>query len=261
MRLLVIGSSDTGGGSLADPALAYPRLVGQELGAAIGEAIEVVNLPVVHVGPKAVPRVVDALGKHQPDIVIFGYGAYAFIIATVANRVRRRYGERAYRFYHKIERRFETATASPIGGEGARLNRWGRWLAHRVIGAETQAGQEEVTGIQVEILRELSQRERLIVVMLGAPDVPASLVRDNKMANVLLDEHRKRMTHIAIGHRFLIADCVDVFRAAPERETLSTSDGIHKSAAGHRIQADAIMQTLLSPPSPLVKLATAVEAP
>src|SRR5512139_1707049 len=88
VRMLVIGSSDTGGSTLADPELAWPRLVGKELATALGQPVDVVNLPVVHVGPKAVPRVEGALEREQPDLVVFAYGAYSFIIATVGQRVR-----------------------------------------------------------------------------------------------------------------------------------------------------------------------------
>ena len=55
--MLVFGSSDTWGSRLPDPTQAWPQLVGRELGAAVGETVDVVNLPVVHVEPKAVPRV------------------------------------------------------------------------------------------------------------------------------------------------------------------------------------------------------------
>jgi hypothetical protein len=70
--MLVIGSSDTAGTSLPDPSVA------RELGEAIGEAVEVIDLPVFHQGPKAVPRVTGALDRHQPDLVVFAFGAYAF---------------------------------------------------------------------------------------------------------------------------------------------------------------------------------------
>jgi len=249
VRILVIGSSDTGGANLADPNDAYPQVVKNELAAAIGQECEVVNLPVVHVGPKAVPRVEAALEREQPDIVIFGYGAYSFIIATVSQRVRRRYGERTYQFFHKWEVRFEKKTGNSEGTP-ARTNHWGRWLTRRIIGAEAPATRDEVVGIQTAIVNMLAQREGTTTVMLGAPDVPEALVRENPKANILLGEHREYMTALARSHHFLIADCVQEFRDAPVRERLSTSDSIHKSADGHRIQADAIMKVLLSPPSP-----------
>ena len=249
VRILVIGSSDTGGANLADPNDAYPQVVKNELAAAIGQECEVVNLPVVHVGPKAVPRVEAALEREQPDIVIFGYGAYSFIIATVSQRVRRRYGERTYQFFHKWEVRFEKKTGNPEGTP-ARTNHWGRWLTRRIIGAEAPATREEVVRIQTAIVNMLAQREGTTTVMLAAPDVPTALVKENPKANILLGEHRDYMTELARSHHFLIADCVQEFRDAPVRERLSTSDSIHKSAEGHRIQADAIMRVLLSPPSP-----------
>ena len=92
--------------------------------------------------------------------------------------------------------------------------------------------------------------------MLAAPDLPAAVVRENKNCNTLLAAHRDYMTAIGRGHHFLIAKAVEQFRLAASRESLSTTDGVHKSAAGHRIQADAIMKVLLSAPSPLAERET-----
>ncbi|MBI5947517.1 MAG: hypothetical protein HY875_05225 [Chloroflexi bacterium] len=250
MRMLVIGSSDTSGTSLADPSEAWPRLVGTELGEVVGETVDVINVPVVPVGPKAVPRVEDALQKHEPDLVVFAFGPYHYIVATVGQRVRRRYGERVYRAFRKIETRFEGATAK-VDGAPARLNHMGRWLARRIIGAEPLSTKEEVTGIQLEIMRGLARREGLIVVILHAPDLGERIDRENKGANKRLREHREYMTGVGRSHHFLIADCVPGFEAARNQAPLRHSDGVHKGAAGHRIQADAIMAALQSPASPL----------
>ena len=249
LRILVIGSSDTGGATLGNPQDAYPWVIKREFAEALAHEVEVVNLPVVHVGPKAVPRVEAALERENPDIVIFGYGAYSFIIASVGQRIRRRYGERAYGWYRKWEERVQKRT----GGEDSTPTRsgdLGRRIARKLIGAEALASREEVAGIQAEILSRLARREGTTVVMLAAPDVPYALVRYNPKANILLGQHREHMTAIARGHHFLIADCVQAFRDAPVREHLSTSDAIHKSAAGHRIQADCIMKVLREAPSP-----------
>jgi len=236
--MLVIGSSDTSGGSLPDPSQAWPWIVGRELGAATGDPIEVMDLSVVPVGPKAVPRVEDALQKHQPDLVVYSFGAFHFIIATVGQRVRRRYGERLYRRFRALETRFEGRTAKKDGGP-ARLNHAGRWLARRIIGAEPLSTREEVTGIQLEIMRQLARREGLIVVVLFAPPVGPNVERENKGANQRL------------------ADCLPGFAAAAAQESLRHSDGVHKGAAGHRIQADAVMAALLNRPSPLARAGAA----
>jgi hypothetical protein len=96
MRMLVIGSSDTSdtsGASLQGPSQAWPRLVATELATAIGEPVDFTDVTVVPVGPKAVPRVENALHRTEPDLVVFGFGAFHFIIGTVGQRVHRRYGE------------------------------------------------------------------------------------------------------------------------------------------------------------------------
>ena len=249
MQLLVIGSSDTTGITLADPSLAWPNAVGAQLSKLLGEPVDVANVPVVPVGPKAVPRVEAALERHQPDIVVFSFGAYHFIVGTVGNRVRRRYGERAYKLFRKLEVRFESKTENKEGGP-ARLNRAGRWLARHTIGTEPLSTKEEVTRIETDIMRLLSQQEHLTVVIMLAPPLADSLSRENKGANHRLAVHRDAMNDFARGLHFLIADCVPGFEAAAARDRLRHSDGVHKGPAGHIIQTEAIMKALLEPPSP-----------
>jgi hypothetical protein len=235
---------------LPDPSQAWPWVVGRELSAAIGDDVDVVDVPVAPVGPGAVPRAVNALDENKPDIAVFAFGGYHFIVSTVGERVRRRYGKRAYRLFRKIELLFEDRTAN-AEGRPARLNRFGRWLARKVIGAEPYASEEEATGIQLEIMRQMAQREGLISVMMFAPPLGESIERDNPGANARLAKYRKDMTEVARGYRFLIADCLPGFEEAAKRGGLRTSDGVHKGAAGHRIQADAIMKALIEAPSPL----------
>lgn len=252
MRMLVIGSSDTSGLGLPDRSQAWPQIVGREAGAVIGEPIEVIDLPMVHVGPKAVPRVEAALQKHQPDLVIFSFGPYHFIVATVGQRIRRRYGERVYSLFRALETRFERRTAN-AHGRPARINHAGRKLARGLIGAEPLSTREEVTRIQTEVMRVLARREGLPVVVLHAPPVGPNVERENKGANKLLAEHREHMNSVGRSHRFLIADCFPGFEAAHARDSLRHSDGVHKGPTGHRIQADAVITALFSPPSPFAR--------
>ena len=130
----------------------------------------------------------------------------------------------------------------------------------RVIGAEPLTTRDETFGLQSEALRELAQRENLTVVMLGAPPIGDNLERENRGANAKLDAHREAMTAVGRGYHFLIADCLPGFAAA-QGGSLRHSDGIHKGAAGHRIQADSIMETLRTPPSPWAPVAEATPAP
>lgn len=253
--MLVIGSSDTSGITMADRAVAWPNLVGVELAEAVGETVEVEDLPLVPAGPKAVPRVVAAVEKHHPDLVVFSFGAYHFAVATVGNRVRRRYGARAYRLFRKLEVRFESKTESKTG-RSARTNSAGRWLARHVIGAEALSTREEVTAVELDIMRLLSQREHLTVVILYAPPLGESLSRENKNANATLVEHRAEMNGHGRSFHFLIADCVPGFAAANAEGALRHSDGVHKGPAGHRIQADSIMKALMEAPSPYARTPT-----
>lgn len=245
MRILVLGTSSSAGTGLADASRAWPYLVRDELAAARREPVEAEHVIVFPVGDRAVSRAMAAVDRVQPDLLIYSYGAYPCAVATVGARVRRKYGARVHGYFRRIELAFEKWTASPTGSE-ARINRWGRWLARRVIGADPIATYEEVRDIHVELLRTLSRREGLDVIVFGEPSMGRAIARDNPGANPMLARMRDEVNATARAHHFLVADCTATFDAHPDRDRLFHSDGVHKTVLGHELQAAAVSAALAS---------------
>jgi hypothetical protein len=249
VRLLVLGSSSSVGSGLARRDLAWPWLVARELPGSIDEPVDLAHEVIFPVGPAAVPRAKAAVERFHPDVVIYAYGAYPCAVETVALRVKQLLGERAFRMFRRAERRFD----STVGGSAAkrrRSGRWVRWLARRTIGVAPLTTFEELSGIQLEIVHWLSRFEGMVVIVSCEPDLPAGPDEVNTRANIILARDRDLVNGVAIGHHFLISDCRPGFAAVPDRDRLFQADAVHKTEAGHAIQAQSFLQTLLSAPSP-----------
>jgi hypothetical protein len=100
-----------------------------------------------------------------------------------------------------------------------------------------------VSAILSDVLHQLSRREGTHVLVFSEPDWPRALERDSKDANNILRELRRRMQTVAKEHRFPYVDCTARFDV-PDRDALYLSDAVHKSPAGHRIQADVFLEAM-----------------
>jgi hypothetical protein len=249
VRLLVLGSSSSAGVGHADPqAVAWPWLAGRALEEALGRPVEVAHLRIVPVGPRPVPMAMQKVDAFEPDVVVFSFGAVLCAVASVSDRIRQVFGHRAYSWFRKAELRFDSVTGN-TAVKPRRIARVARWMGRHTIGVATVATYDEVSGVQAEILHQLSRREGLVVVVACEPDLPSAVVRDNPQANAILNRLRKQIEGIGRDHHFLIADYAPRFDI-PDRDDMYLVDAMHKSVRGHRAQADVVAATLLSAPSP-----------
>lgn len=258
MRVLVLGTSSSAGVGHADPdAVAWPWLVGAGLSLATGEPVEVQHLRLVPVGPRPVPLAMERVDSFHPDVVVFSFGAVLCAVATVSDRVRQIFGARVYDLFRRAEVRFDAVTGN-TAVRPRRVARMARWAGRHTIGVATVASYDEVARVQREILHELSRREGLVVVVACEPDLPSAVVRDNPDGNRILARLRAELEAVGAAHHFLIADYTPLFDV-PHRDDFYLDDAMHKSVSGHRAQADVVLGTLLSAPSPLavVRVGTA----
>lgn len=249
MRMLVIGSSASAGHGNDDVTQAWPWLAAARLEEAIGESVEVKRVAIYHTGPKAVGAATKAVEANKPDLVVFNYGSVICAVRTVANRVRNRFGARAYSYFRRAESRFESGPAGQLK-QASRANHWARWLARHIIGTEANASFEEASGIQVKIIHGLARFEDTVVVVFSDPNLPRSVVRENKGADEIFTRLRARNEDAARQHRFLVANANPLYNAHPDRDSLYQPDLIHRTVEGHAIQAQVLLETLLNPPSP-----------
>lgn len=252
MRICVLGHSTSAGGGLPDRSLAWPWLAALELSQSLDEPVDVRHIMFVPMGARSVDYAVAKVDECDPDVVIVSLASYVCAIRTVAERVRQRYGERALRLYRRLEHRFEAGTGNRQGARGE-VNRRGRWLARRLIGTAAFTSVDEVSGIFSEVLRTLSQREGLHVLALAEPQWPAWVDRQNRGANRIFTTLCQSVHAVVEAHHLLWADSEPGFAATPHRNALYQSDGVHKSIAGHRLQATDVVQALIGPQGPFAE--------
>ncbi|MFN0096155.1 MAG: hypothetical protein ACKVVT_15445 [Dehalococcoidia bacterium] len=245
MRLLVIGSSSSSGTGLSDRSLAWPWIVAHELPALIGEPVELTHQVVFPVGPKAIGIAAAAIDSVDPDIAIHSFGFFPAIVSTVSERMRRRHGPRVNRAYRRIVTQAETRLGQPYGWQ-RRVNVTGRWLARRVLGTETITTRADVMSNLTQIQHLLAHREGLVVVSMCEPTISDAIHRDQPDARRIFAECRAELEAVSRSHRFTIADCATPWAAHPRQGELYLADGLHKSELGQRIQADAILSTVLA---------------
>lgn len=243
MRICVLGNSTSFGTGLTHQSLAWPWLVAGRLSQELGGDVGVRHVMLMPIGARVADYAAARVREHDPDIVIVLIGSYACAVRTVGERVRRRYGERAARGYRTLERAFESRTGNRPGRRG-RLNTAGRWLARHLIGTAAMTSVDEVVRAYSDVLRRLAQPEGAEVVVFPEPIWTTVAERENPGANRIFAEVRRRVRAVAEEHRLHWVDPEPVFAAAPDRQALYLSDGAHKTAEGHRMQAAVITEAL-----------------
>lgn len=240
-KVLVLGHSGTEGYGLAGRTAAWPGLVEERL-LALGTPCDVVAVPLFPVGPRAVSYAVRQVELHEPDIVVLSLNAYPCSIAMVSARVRRLFGNKAHRFFTRVERQFRRAANPNSGPVSKRIHRSGRGIAHLLIGPETIATVGEVVDVYSEILRELARREGIQVVALREVPFSPAIRQESPSAYQTALELQRRLDPVIKEHRFetVVPDGFEDGGA----EDLWMPDGIHLSAAGNAAYAASLARTL-----------------
>lgn len=251
MKLCVLGNSASAGNGLADQGQAWPWLVGRELETRLGEHVEVTHISVMASGPRAADYALGKMEAADPDMVVVVIGTYLCSIGTVSEAVRHRFGNRIHRWYLKAERRFDARTRTAPGLSG-RANRAGRSLLRKVIGTRPYATVDDVSTVFGEILRRLAQREGTTVFAFAEPSWPMGTDAANPGAIRSWAEVTRRAREVAADHHLLWAETDPAYARVPDRDSLYQPDGVHKTVAGMRVQADALLEVLFDPARELI---------
>jgi lysophospholipase L1-like esterase len=251
VKLRVLGNSASAGNGLADQSQAWPWVIGREIEARIGEPVEVTHVSVVASGPRAADYALDKVEAVDPDMVVVVIGTYLCCIGTVSEAVRHRFGNRMHRWYLKTERRFDARTRTAPGISGG-ANRCGRSLLRKIIGTRPYATLDDVSTVFGEILRQLAQREGTTVVAFAEPSWPVATDAANPGAIPTWREVTRRAREVAADHHLLWAETDASYARVPDRDSLYQPDGVHKTAEGMQVQADALLEVLLQPAHAIV---------
>jgi lysophospholipase L1-like esterase len=243
MELIVLGNSVSAGTGLRDASRAWPSLLARELEQTRGETVSVRHVVFAPTGAGAPAYALKRTATAGEAVVIVSLGSYVCAVATVSERIRKRWGERAARRWLALERAFEGGTGNRGTALGT-LNRAGRWLARHTIGVDTITTVDEVVDVYSRVLDGLAQAEHTDVIVFPEPFWPARMDRANPGANVAFGRIRHEVQRVAIRHHFRWADAEPAWSQVPDREVHYQPDGMHKTEEGHRLLAEAVLAQL-----------------
>lgn len=163
MRILRLGNSEDISPGLEDQQRAW-YIGARELEAAIGEPVEIVVRPIFPTPdlPQLVRKWID---EAQPDLVFLKVTWYWYGYESVPRRIERLLG----RAGKPIAKAGLNAAAKP-GLAHNRTFRFGRRMAHRIIGGDTQVPTSQVLRVMEECIRTIIARENIALVVKGTGD-------------------------------------------------------------------------------------------
>jgi hypothetical protein len=242
MRILVLGNSDTNAsfsGGEAWTEVAREAIASADAGTTLTE------LPFSALGAGAPNYAERKLREVQPDVVILPLGTFAFTVGFVWVRVRSLFGERAARWYKRLEDDFERRTRKP-GDVGSLLNRGARRAVRALIGTQPLTTREALTESYRQILRATARVEDVDVVIVAYPiEVGRFVVRGDTAR-----ERRRFLEDVAAeaaAHRYRLLDSDGVFSGPGALIVPTTADGFHLNAQAHRLLGEALAEMLLEP--------------
>jgi lysophospholipase L1-like esterase len=191
----------------------------------------------------AADRVEARVRTSAPDLVLMPVGSYLWTVGFVAKRVRRLAGDRIGSIYKRLEDRFDAGTrrrgAVPNG-----MNRGARTVARRVIGASPLATQQETTAAIRRVLDMLARVEATQVAVVAYPPESPRFLRGKlrqRRESFLADVERATREH-----HFTWIKGDDALAEAGVQELITTPDGFHFNALGHRVHAEYALARLVA---------------
>ena len=242
MRCLVLGHSGTAGFGLSSLAETWPVLFEKRLAAHGPGQWGVSSVPLHPVGSRAADYALSRVEASRPDLVVLSLNAYPCVVPVVSASVRQRFGRRAERLYNRTERVFERVSSRRGPGASA-VNRVGRGLGRRLLGARPLATVDEVGNVYREILRRLASSEGVQVVVL-AEAMFGEGVR-NRVPSIEREATRLQgmVRPVAEEHRFLWCDATE-WLAPDGGSSFWQSDDVHLSARGNTRYAEMLEASL-----------------
>jgi hypothetical protein len=236
MDLLVLGNSDTAG--LFSGGDTWTQVLRQRLN---GSGADVNTVTEIRFSPNGAGAAAFAERKArelESDVIILPVGTFAFTVGFVWVRVRSLFGSRVAGWYRRIEDGFDRRTRMP-GAKSSGINRFGRRAVRAVLGAEAMVSAESLAESYCAVLRSLARvEEAQVVVMVYPPEEGPYLVRGDLMKKRSL--FLETIEAEAARHRYPVVRAEDVFSHRPDGAPMTTPDGFHLNAEGHRLLGEAM---------------------
>lgn len=163
MRILRLGNSEDFSTRVEERERAW-HIAQSNLEAIVGEPVETVLRPIFP-SPELPGLVRKWLDETPPDIAFLKVSWYWYGYESVPRRIERLFGRAG-----KPVARVGLSAAAKPGLAHNRAFRFGRRMAHRIIGGDTQVPTSEVLRIMEEVIRAVIARENIALVVKGTGD-------------------------------------------------------------------------------------------
>lgn len=243
MRISVLGNSDTSGMFLAAGDQPWPALLAQQLPESLDEEVVVDSWRWAPFNPDAVSRALGLIDKAEPDIVVVTLASFWCTVGTVRAGIDRRLGKRAGRLYGRAEvtfrQRFERH-----GPPGTAANGLGRRTARRLLGASTYMSLDAFIAVYGELVRELSQRESLQVLVCGDHHFNERLRGRVRAIAPRIERIEAAIRPLVRERKLDWGDLEEAISGGARREEMISFDGVHMTAEAHQRVAQALLPVL-----------------
>lgn len=241
MKLLVLGNSDTAG--LFSGGDTWTQVLRERLSGSGADAATVIEIRFSATGAGAAAFAQRKVREFEPDVVILPVGTFAFTVGFVWVRVRSLFGARVAGWFRRIEEGFDRRTRRP-GMKSAGINRFGRRAARAVFGAQAMASAESLAESYCDVLRSMARAEEVrVVVMVYPPEGGPYLVRGN-----LAEKRSQFLAAVETeseNHLYQVIRAEGVFAHKSGGKPMTTPDGFHLNAEGHRLLGEALAGAIL----------------
>jgi hypothetical protein len=241
MRIGVLGNSDTTGQKLAPGERPWTALLPESLSAELGREVEVDSWKFAAYRPGAIDYALQLVDEAEPDVVIVTLASYWCAFSTVQSRVEQRFGPRAGRAFHRAERAV-VRRLQPVSPAAERLT---KRLARRVAGAQTLMTVEQFVDVFSMLIRELSKRESMEVLVMGDHHFTAELREKMPAIPGAIRDIEAAIKPLVLERRLHWGDVEEAIAAGGRREAMMLpGDHNHMTSEAHARLAGALVPVL-----------------
>jgi lysophospholipase L1-like esterase len=240
MRIGILGNSDTTGQKLQPGEKPWPELLRERLPDALGAPVTVDSWKFAAYRPGSVEYALELVDAAEPDVVIVTLASYWCAFSTVQSRVEQRLGQRAGKLFNRAERSL-TRRLEPVSPAAGRL---AKRIARRVAGAQTLMTVEQFIDVFSQLIRELSKREAMDVLVLGDHHFTADLREKMPAIASAIRDIERAIRPLVQERRLHWGDLEAAISDGGRREEMILGDHVHMTPEAHERVARGIMPRL-----------------
>ena len=196
--------------------------------------------------PDALSYALQLVDEARPDFVIVPLASYWCAYSTVHFGIEKRFGPRAVRLAARLESAYSRSVERP-GPIGAHRSTFVRRLARKAAGTGTLLSFDQFVDAFSSLIRELSRREDLQVLVLGDHHFSAAIRRTMPEIPRLVSRIEAAIRPLVEERRLAWGDLERAISAGGRREQMLLEDGVHMTPEAHERVARALAPLLRRP--------------